>query len=87
MSTTLNSNETGPGLQAVAQAGVAVQTVKRPKSLPEIGELLQEAFQTKRTVLPVGGGTALGVALLPEKTDILLDMTGLTLCSLLMAKI
>ncbi|MDM8539561.1 FAD-binding oxidoreductase [Desulfococcaceae bacterium HSG9] len=76
MSTTLNSNETGPGLQAVAKAGVAVQTVKRPTSLPEICELLQEAFQTKRTVLPVGGGTALGVALLPEKTDILLDMTG-----------
>lgn len=66
-----------PGVQKLKSLGVEAKVVERPTGEGEAQQILAQAFQEKRTVLPCGGGTSLGVGVLPESVDIVLDMTGM----------
>jgi glycolate oxidase FAD binding subunit len=66
-----------PGAEKLASLGVQAKTIARPTKEKEAQQILAQAFQDKRTVLPCGGGTALGAGILPETVDIALDMTGM----------
>ncbi len=57
--------------------GVAAKHVERPTTQSEAQRVLARAFKEKLTVLPVGGATAISGGTLPERVDIVLDMTGL----------
>jgi glycolate oxidase FAD binding subunit len=65
------------GAEELASLGVQAKTTVRPTKEKEAQEILAQAFQDKCTVLPCGGGTALGAGVLPETVDIALDMTGM----------
>jgi glycolate oxidase FAD binding subunit len=51
--------------------------VVRPRSAEEAGEIVRGAAAEGRAVYPVGGGTALGVGLPPERPGVVLDTRGL----------
>ena len=57
--------------------GVAAKHVERPTKESEAQQVLARAFKEKLTVLPVGGATAISAGTLPERVDIVLDMTGM----------
>jgi len=65
------------GAEQLASLGVKVGRIERPTKEKEAQQVLAEAFQDKRTVIPCGGGTAMGSGTLPETADIALDMTGM----------
>jgi glycolate oxidase FAD binding subunit len=51
--------------------------VRRPASVPELGDLVREAAGTGQGVYPVGGGTALDLGLPPIKPGVAADTRGL----------
>jgi glycolate oxidase FAD binding subunit len=65
------------GVQELGSLGVQVKSVEKPTKESEAQQILARAFREKLTVLPCGGGTNLGVGVLPESVDIVLDMTGM----------
>jgi FAD/FMN-containing dehydrogenase len=65
------------GVEELAFLGVQAKRVERPNTEREAQRILAQAFQDKLTVLPCGGGTAMGAGVLPESVDIALDMTGM----------
>ncbi len=75
----LNSNlgEKSLAFAELEKTGVVGKRVERPSSESQLQQILGQAYHEGLTVLPLGGGTALGVAGLPEEVDIVLDMTGL----------
>jgi glycolate oxidase FAD binding subunit len=52
--------------------------VVRPGSAAEVGDVVRRAAAEGRAVYPVGGGTALGVGLPPQRPGLALDTRGLT---------
>jgi len=72
-----DTEEKRRGVQELDPLGVHARRVERPFSERETQEILAGAFQEGLTVLPCGGGTAMGAGVLPETVDIALDMTGL----------
>lgn len=64
-------------LKELERTGVVAQNVESPTAESQLQQILDRASRERLTVLPLGGGTAMGVATLPEKVDIALDMTGL----------
>ncbi len=71
------TNNDGAPLRILESLGVAVKHVERPAKESEAQQILAKAFKEKLTVLPVGGATAISAGALPERVDIVLDMTGL----------
>lgn len=69
--------KTSTGAEQLASLGVRVGRIERPTKEKEAQQILAEAFQDKRTVIPCGGGTATGSGILPEAADIALDTTGM----------
>lgn len=72
--------ETGAVSSAIRELdflGVKARRTERPATEREAQRILAQAFQGKQTVLACGGGTAMGVGVLPETVDIALDMTGI----------
>jgi FAD/FMN-containing dehydrogenase len=67
----------GAPLRTLESLGVAVKHVERPAKESEAQQVLARAFKEKLTVLPVGGATAISAGALPERVDIVLDMTGM----------
>ena len=65
------------GVEELASLGVRACNIERPTKEKEAQQILARAFQEKHTVLPCGGGTAMGAGVLPETVDIALDMTGM----------
>jgi len=68
---------TRTGAEELASLGVQVRQMERPTKEKEARQILARAFQQKQTVLPCGGGTAMGAGILPESVDIALDMTAM----------
>jgi glycolate oxidase FAD binding subunit len=66
-----------PGVGKLKALGVHVKRVERPAGELEAREILSRAFKEKFTVFPCGGGTSLGVGVLPESVDVALDTTGM----------
>ncbi len=56
---------------------MVVREVESPKDEAGVVRVVSKAAKEGLKVLPVGGGTSLGVAMLPDAVDIALDMTGL----------
>jgi glycolate oxidase FAD binding subunit len=71
------SGEPRGGLQALEALGVHAKRVEAPSSREEVQRILGQAFKEGLKVIPLGGGTALGVAAIPETVDIAMDMTGM----------
>lgn len=71
------TDKMGAAMQELLALGVAVGTVHKPGAEPEVQEILERASRQGQSVLPLGGGTALGIMALPEKVDVVLDLTGL----------
>lgn len=67
----------GALLRTLESLGVAAKHVERPTKESEAQQVLAGAFKEKLTVLPVGGATAISAGTLPERVDIVLDMTGM----------
>lgn len=63
--------------EILKELGVEATRVEVPISEKEVQSILAKASKEKLKVLPMGGGTCLGVALLPEKVDVALDMRGM----------
>lgn len=78
MSAKSNLGPENPALKELERTGVVAQNVESPTVDSQLQQILDRASRERLTVLPLGGGTALGVATLPEKVDIALDMTGLS---------
>jgi FAD/FMN-containing dehydrogenase len=75
-----SAGETGAVSSAIQELdflGVHAKRTERPATEREAQRILAQAFQEKKTVLPCGGGTGMGVGILPETVDIALDMTGM----------
>jgi glycolate oxidase FAD binding subunit len=68
---------TPSGLGELERLGIQVGWAERPKDEAGVLRVVSRAAREGLTVFPVGGGTSLGVAMLPEAVDIALDMTGL----------
>jgi glycolate oxidase FAD binding subunit len=66
-----------PGIQELETLGVNFKRIERPTKESEAQQILAQAFKEKMKVLPCGGGTSLGVGILPESVDLVLDMTGM----------
>mgnify|MGYP005835189175 CR=1 FL=1 len=81
------SDKSGPGAieaagmrpveEILRENGIEAHRVERPGSEEEVGNILSKACRDRMRVLPLGGGTSLGVALLPQKIDLVLDMRGM----------
>ncbi len=71
------SNDGAP-LRTVESLGVAAKHVERPTKESEAQQVLAGAFKEKLTVLPMGAATTPSAGTLPERVDILLDMTGMS---------
>jgi glycolate oxidase FAD binding subunit len=67
----------GAPLRTLESLGVEARHVERPTKEREAQQVLARAFKEKLTVLPVGGATAISAGTLPERVDIVLDMTGM----------
>jgi glycolate oxidase FAD binding subunit len=67
----------GALLGALESLGVAAKHVERPASESEAQQVLARAYKEKLTVLPMGGATTPSAGTLPERVDIVLDMTGM----------
>jgi len=65
------------GAEQLPSLGVQVKRIERPTKEKEAQQILADAFQDKLTVLPCGGGTAMGTGILPETVDMVIDMTGM----------
>jgi glycolate oxidase FAD binding subunit len=65
-------------LKELERLGVVVDRVEKPADEMQLQDILKEAASRGHKVLPVGGGTSLGVARLPEKIDVVLNMTGMS---------
>jgi FAD/FMN-containing dehydrogenase len=63
--------------EILAQAKVQYSHVERPRSEQEVQSIMARAHRDRLRVLPLGGGTCLGVPVLPGKVDLVLDMRGL----------
>lgn len=63
--------------EILRSAGVEATRVEAPASEKEVQSILARASKEKMKVLPLGGGTSLGVAVLPDKVDLALDMRGM----------
>ena len=57
--------------------GLAAGSTARPGSAAELAEILREAAEANRAVIPIGGGRALGMGNAPERFDIALETSGL----------
>ncbi len=69
--------------QILKEVGIEAACVEVPASEKEVQSILARASKEKLKVLPLGGGTSLGVAVLPEKVDLALDMRGMnSICEL-----
>ncbi len=68
----------GAPLRTVESLGVAAKHVERPTKESEAQQILARAFKEKLTVLPMGAATTPAAGTLPERVDILLDMTGMS---------
>lgn len=66
-----------PGVGELRRLGVEVRGVESPKDEAGVLRVVSKAAKEGLKVFPVGGGTSLGVAMLPHAVDIALDMTGL----------
>ncbi len=76
----------GAGVDPVRELealGVRAKRVERPAAVEDVRKLLFAASREGLKVLPLGGGTSLGQAPLPESVDVVLDMTGLDSISVL----
>jgi FAD/FMN-containing dehydrogenase len=71
------ANDGGAPLRSLESLGVAAKRVERPANESEAKQVLAGAFKEKLTVLPIGGATTPSVGTMPERVDILLDMTGM----------
>lgn len=71
------AGKTLTGAEELPSLGVRVGRLERPTKEKEAQQILALAFREKRTVLPCGGGTALGAGSLPESVDIVLDLTAM----------
>ena len=67
----------GAPFRTLESLGVEARHVERPTKEREAQQVLARAFKEKLTVLPVGGATAISAGTLPERVDIVLDMTGM----------
>jgi glycolate oxidase FAD binding subunit len=75
-----SAGETGAVSSAIQELdflGVHAKGTERPPTEHEAQRILAQAFQKKQTVFPCGGGTAMGVGVLPETVDVALDITGM----------
>lgn len=63
--------------EILSEAGIGAARVEMPASEEEVESILSRAFRDRMRVLPLGGGTSLGVALLPDQIDLVLDMRGM----------
>ncbi|MCF8104029.1 MAG: FAD-binding oxidoreductase [Desulfohalobiaceae bacterium] len=64
-------------LQELDQLGIEYKDVEKPDSVDSLQSVMAKASSRDLKVLPLGGGTSLGAANLPQRVDIVLDMTGL----------
>jgi glycolate oxidase FAD binding subunit len=55
--------------------GVRPSVIVRPADAAEVGEILRFAAAEKLAVIPMGGGTKLGIGSVPARYDIALDLT------------
>ncbi len=60
--------------EILKEFGVEATHLESPSSEQEVQSILAKAYKERLSVLPLGGGTCLGVAVLPEKVHIALDM-------------
>ncbi len=65
------------GIQELESLGVSFRRIESPTQEREAQRILAQAFKEKMKVLACGGGTSLGVGILPESVDLALDMTGM----------
>lgn len=69
--------------EILKESGVEASCVEVPTSAEEVRSILARASKEKLKVMPLGGGTSLGVAVLPEKVDLAMDMRGMdSICEL-----
>jgi glycolate oxidase FAD binding subunit len=57
--------------------GVHAKRTEMPATEREAQRVIAQAFRERQMVLPYGGGTAMGMGVLPETVSIALDMTGM----------
>ncbi|MCF8038895.1 MAG: FAD-binding oxidoreductase [Desulfohalobiaceae bacterium] len=62
-------------LQELDKLGIAYKDVEKPDSVESLQSVMERASREGLKVLPLGGGTSLGAANLPQRVDIVLDMT------------
>ncbi len=63
--------------------GIDAARLELPASQKDVQSILAKACREKMKVLPLGGGTSLGVTVLPEKVDLALDMRAMnSICEL-----
>jgi glycolate oxidase FAD binding subunit len=67
----------GAPLRTLESLGVAAKRAERPTKESEARQIIARAFKEKLTVLSMGGATAISAGTLPERVDIVLDMTGM----------
>lgn len=64
--------------EILEQAGILARRIEMPKSEKEVAAIVGLARKDRMRILPLGGGTTLGVAYVPEDgVDLALDMRGL----------
>ena len=72
------ADQSNPALSALNELEIMPGRVERPENDEQLKQILSDAWSEGESVMPLGGGTALGVAALPDNVDIALDMTGLS---------
>ena len=71
-------DQSSPALSALSELEIMPGRVERPENEEQLEQVMSDAWADGKFVMPVGGGTSLGVAGLPDNVDIALDMTGLS---------
>lgn len=62
--------------------GLAPGQVERPRDVQELADVMSAADRRRRSVVPIGGGTALGLGYPPQSYDIAVDTTAMSgICS------
>lgn len=77
MPTTAKTALADTAVQEMDKLNIEYKGVEKPESAEALQSVLAKAFHEGLTVLPLGGGTNLGVGNLPQRVGIVLDMTGL----------
>lgn len=75
MKTDYNSSDSA--IHELDRLGIKYSEVEQPHSVDELQDIVRKAVKNDLHIFPIGGGTSLGMADIPDQIDILLDMRGL----------